>query len=177
MDLQDFWEKALRGTEVVRPRIQPLQTFAATHLPYIFLAESSLNVGDTVVRKGEVLVDKPALLLPSDMPLFEGLGFEQYSRLENDLLTSFLLLRGVRFPSLKYQNKIHTLDLCEGSLKKAIGHYSEQLQREENVSTGLVIGPEDCWQFSLLIFICMQVQKSADGDIQRLLEQYKKRKD
>ena len=32
MNIQDAWEKAVRKTEVVRPRVQPLATFAATHL-------------------------------------------------------------------------------------------------------------------------------------------------
>ena len=41
-------------------------------------------------------------------------------------------------------------------------------------ATGLFIGPEDCWQFSVLIFVCSQILKSAEGDIQKLLDQYKK---
>ncbi len=58
MDIEKTWEKALKYTEIIRPRVEPLNTFRTTHLPYIFLTESSVNVGDSVVRKGEVLVEK-----------------------------------------------------------------------------------------------------------------------
>lgn len=170
MDIQELWEKALKGTEIIRPRIQPLMTFESTRLPYIFLAESAVNTGDTVVRKGEVVVEKPSLILPSNLPQFEGFDFEKNLQTSRDVLTNFLLLRGVRFPSFRYNNKVESLDVCEGKLSKAIDEYSKQLAKAENVSTGLLIGPEEAWPFSVLIFICTQVIRSADRDIQKLLE-------
>jgi hypothetical protein len=176
MDIQGSWEKALKNTEIIRPRVQPLATFAATHLPYVFLSESSLNPGDTVVRRGEVLVEKPALILPPHSPQFEGFEFEKEPRLNKDILVNFLLVRGVMFPSMKYDNKTYSLDIYEGRLQKAIEHYSDKLQREEDVLAGLVAGPEDCWQFSVLIFIFAQIVKSADGDIQKILEEFRRKR-
>ena len=173
MDIHDSWEKALKATEIIRPRIQPLQTFETTQIPYVFLAESIVNHGDTVVRKGEVAVDKPSIILPPHLPQFEGFEFEkQFSGVE-DYLTTFLLVRGIRFPSMKYENKIMSLDVREEKLTKAIEFFSHELQRQENVSTGLVIGPEDCWQFSVLIFICSQIMRSAEGDIRKLFDRFK----
>ena len=89
------------------------------------------------------------------------------------MLINFLLVRGVRLPSLVYDNKHNTLNVFEGELNKAIKHYSDLLQRQENVKTGLLVGPEDCWQYSLLIFICSQINRNADQDIKRLLDDYK----
>ncbi len=175
MDIQEYWEKALKQTEIIRPRVQPLLTFEATRLPYIFLAESLVNQGDTVVRKGEVLVERPGLILPSDFPRFEGFDFEKELHTSQDVVTNFLLFRGVHFPSLKYNNRTSSLDIYEGGLSKAIRHYLEELERSENVSTGMMSGPEDCWQFSVLIFICAQVMRSADRDIQKLLEELRKK--
>ncbi len=177
MDIHSSWTKALRQTEVIRFRAKPLHAFETTHLPYIFLAESTVNSGDSVVRKGEVMVDKPQIILPSDLPQFEGFDFEKESKLNQDLLTSFLLIRGVRFPSFKYQNKTDSLDVFEGRLKAAIDRYGRELAHEENVSTGLIVGPEDVWQFSVLIFICLQVQRSAEGDIRRLMDDHRKQKE
>jgi len=176
MDIQEHWDKALKNTEVIRPRVQPLSTAAATHLPYIFLAESSINIGDTVVRKGEMLVEQPSIILPSDLPQFEGLDPEGQKHWNMDTLTNFLFVRGIRFPSMKYSNKTHSLDIWEGKLKAAIRHHLRELEKQENVSTGLVIGPEDCWQFSVLLFVASQVIKQAEGDIQRLLDSYKKKR-
>ena len=172
MDIQDSWEKALKYTKIIRPRPKDLQTFEATEVPYIFLSESSVNLGDTVVRKGQVTVEKPAIILPSNLPYFEGFDFENEFHSGQDMILNFLLVRGVTFPSLKYNNKTHSLDIYEGHLEKAIGHYSDKLQHGEDVSNGLVTGPEDSWQFSILIFIASQIMRSADGDIKRLLERF-----
>lgn len=175
MDIQESWERALKNTEIIRSRIKALLTFAATDLSYILLSKSAVNLGDTVVRKGKVLVEKPSLILPSHLPQFEGFDFEKEFHFNEDTITNFLLVRGVKFPSFRYNNQTYSLDIYEGNLDKAIKHFSNQLQRKEDVHSGLIIGPEDCWQFSLLIFICSMVVKSADGDIKNILEDLRRK--
>ena len=170
MNIQDSWEKAVKKTEIVRPRVSPLSTFSVTHLPYVCLSESVINDGDTVVRRGEVLVEKPSIVLPHNLPQFEGFDFEKEMHVNEDLFKSFLLVRGVQFPGMKYNNKSYSVDVYEGGLSKAIEYHKTMLQQNENVHTGLIAGPEDCWQFSVVLFICSQVFRSADGDIKRLLD-------
>ena len=175
MNIQDAWEKAVKKTEVVRPRVQPLSTFSATQLPYICLSESSVNPGDTAVRKGEVIVEKPSIVLPMNMPHFEGFNFEEDMQVNEDFLNSFFLVRGISFPSLKYNNRQQSLEVYEGPLSRAAEHYKSELQKAENVHSGLVLGPEDCWQFSVLIFVGGQITKSAEGDLKRLLDDFRGR--
>ena len=170
MNIQDIWEKTVKKTEIIRPRVTPLHTHAVTHLPYICLSESAVNSGDTVVRRGEVMVEKPAIVLPYNLPQFEGFDFEEEMHVNEDLFKSFLLVRGVQFPAMKYNNKSSSIDVYEGGLSKAIEHYKTLLQQNENVHTGLIAGPEDCWQFSVILFVCSQISRSADGDIRRLLD-------
>lgn len=172
MDIQESWQKAVNNTKIIRPRVQELHTFSATKLPYVFLTESSLNLGDTVVRYGEIIVDKPAIVLPFNLPQFEGFDFKESFPFSEDTFMNFLLVRGVSFPSFKYNNKTNFLDVYEGRLDNAVDFYLNKLQREENVNTGLITGLEDCWQFSVLIFICTQVAKSAEGDIQKILAEF-----
>jgi hypothetical protein len=169
MDIEKAWEKALKYTEIIRPRVEPLHTFKTTHLPYVFLAESSVNEGDCVVRKGEVLVEKPSIILPPDLPQLDGFDFKDVSRQQQDMIINFFLVRGIGFPSLKYNNKTYSLDIFEGRLSKAIEKYTHELQKAENVTSSLVIGPEDCWQFSVLIFVGMQILRSTDNDIKNLM--------
>ena len=176
MDIQDSWEKALKDTKIIRSRAQDLQTFSDTKLSYIFLAEALVNAGDTIVRKGEVIIEKPAILLPSDLPQFKGFDFEEDFALNPDIITNFLLIRGVRFPSVRYNNKTFSLDIYDGHIEKAIAYYSDMLQRREDVHSGLIVGSEDCWQFSTLIFICTQIEKSASSDIRRLLDYFRKKR-
>ena len=170
MNMQEIWEKAVKKTEIVRPRVMPLSAHSVTHLPYICLSESAVNAGDTVVRRGEITVEKPMIVLPQNMPQFEGFDFEKEMNVNEDLFKSFLLVRGVQFPAMKFNNKSYSVDVFEGGLSKAIEHHKNLLQQHENVHTGLVAGPEDCWQFSIVLFICSQIARSASGDIKRLLD-------
>lgn len=172
MDMQEAWQRAIKNTEIMRTRVRFLETFTHTELPYTFLAESVLNIGDTVVRKGKILVEKPTIILPGNPPQLQGFDFEDILSMDSNKVIDFLLIRGVRFPSLKYNNLTSSVDIYEGPLKKAIEHYKNQLQRIEDTTTGLVIGPEDCWQFSVLIFIATMVSRSAEEDIKRLLDRY-----
>ncbi len=175
MDLHEAWSKALKNTEIIRARVSALQTFQVTHVPYILLSESEINVGDTVVRRGEVMVDKPSLILPPNIPQLEGFEFKDEHSFDEQAMINFLLIRGISLPSLKYNNKTSNLDVFEGSLNQAVKHYQEELQRQENVASGLLIGPEDVWQLSLLIFTCSQIARNTDSDIRKLIDDYKKR--
>ncbi|MDE2028680.1 MAG: hypothetical protein KGK03_07965 [Candidatus Omnitrophica bacterium] len=177
MDITSAWEKALQETEIIRSRIIGLQTFSETHVPYILLSPSSVNEGDTVVRSGEVLVHRPSLILPPHIPQLEGFAFEDGDSFKEDSMINFLLVRGITLPSMKYDNKISALDVFEGKIQDAIGVYGNRLQREENTATGLIRGPDDVWQFSLLIFVCSQIAKNSTVDIRRLLDEYHKKKD
>jgi len=176
MDIEKAWTTALKNTEILRSRVQALQTFHDTRVPYIFLAESKINLGDTVVRKGEILVQKPSLILPPNIPQFQGFEFETENSWQENSIINFLMVRGVAMPSMKYNNTTHSIDIYEGKLNAAIKHYLDFLQSHENVLTGLLTGPEDCWQFSVLIFICSQIARDARMDIKKLLAQFKKGK-
>ena len=175
MDSTSAWEKALRETNIIRSRVIGLQTFGETQVPYILLSPSTINEGDTVVRTGEVLVHRPSLILPPNIPQLEGFNFEE-GPFKEDTMINFLMVRGITLPSMKYDNKIFSLNVFEGKIEDAIGVYGNRLQREENTSAGLICGPDQVWQFSLLIFICSQIAKNSSTDIRRLLDEYHKKK-
>jgi hypothetical protein len=173
MDIEQNWNKALKETEIIRARIQPLMSTGETFVPYILLSESSVNQGDTAVRRGEVAVGKPSIIVPPDNPQFQGFEFEEHNGINENSLVNFLLVRGVRLPSFVYDNKTSSLDIFEGDMSKAVKHFNSLLQSEENIKTGLLLGPEDCWPFSLLIFTCTQIARNLDQDIRRLLNDHK----
>ena len=175
MDGASAWEKALQETNIIRSRVTGLQTFSETQVPYILLSPSTVNEGDTVVRTGEVLVHRPSLILPPNVPQFEGFNFENESSFQENAMISFLMVRGITLPSMKYDNKIFSLNVFEGKIDDAIAFHANRLQREENTSAGLICGPDDVWQFSLVIFICSQIAKNSSVDIRRLLDEYHKK--
>ncbi len=175
MDIQELWDKARKRTEILRMRLQDLSSVDTTAVPYTFLAESSLNMGDTVVRKGQVLIERPSIVLPGFSPQFEGFEFEADLHVSDTTVANFLLVRGIHFPSLKYRHQVASLDVFEGSLQKAIDHFTDKLTVAEDIKTGLVVGPEDAWQFSLLLLVGALVVRSAEGDLRRILEEWRKR--
>ncbi len=175
MDIEQLWEKAQEKTEVIRGRAKGLSTFASTAVPYMFLAESVVNEGHTIVRKGKIIIEKPMILLPEDLPQFEGFDFEQDLEIEQGAMQMFLLMRGIRFPSLKYNNTVEKLELEELSLAKGVEKYKKELEREENVNTALILGPEDCWQLSILLYMASLVGRCARNDIMNLMEKFRER--
>jgi len=177
MDLDEKWERAVRETRIIRYRLCNLLAFDSTELPYISLAPSAINIGDTVVRKGKVIVHRPLIVLPhSPFAQFEGFDFEEDFNISGDDIRRFLLMRGISFPTLKYHNETYTLDIFEGELEKAITYFSDQLERKEDVHSGLIAGPEDAWQFSVLIYVAAMAVRSASSDIEQIIEELRRRK-
>ena len=101
MDIDQLWEEAQRKTEVIRGRVKALPTFKHARVPYIFLGESIMNEGHTIVRKGKILIEKPMIVLPEDLPQFEGFELEEEMDIGPGSLQMFFLMRGVRFPFFK----------------------------------------------------------------------------
>jgi len=170
MDFYELWMRTLKQTRIIRSRVKSLRTDDDTPMPYIFLAESRMNRGDTVVRRGEVKIQKPSLILPPNMPQFNGFDFEDQTQAFPDSIANFFLVRGISIPSYHYNNTTCRLDVFEGGLERAVAHYQDELARQENVRTGLLSGPEECWPLSILLYNCTQVVKNAGQDIRRLLD-------
>ena len=178
MDFMEKWDKATQETEILRSRLRSLLAFEATELPYVALASSSVNPGDTVVRKGKVVVQRPLLLLPSRfLPQFEGFDFEKDYQVDSDKIRRLLLMRGISFPSLKYCHETHTVDVFEGYLEKAVNYFSREMEKREDVHSGLMLGPEDCWQFSVIIYVATLAVRSLPGDLEKLMDDFNKKKD
>lgn len=174
MELEEQWEKAVNSTEILRFRLPKLATFKITDVSYIFLAESLVNLGDTVVRRGKIYIHKPAIILPGNMPNFEGFDFEDNLEVSEETVKTFFLVRGITFPSLKFKNETSSVDIYEDSLQKAIEHFKDKLEKSEDVDVGLIVGPADCWQFSIIIYTGMLMAKSTDSDLKWFEEKFKK---
>lgn len=170
MNIEDLWQKAVNKTEIFKARLRLLHTFSETILPYIYLGESAINEGDVVVRMGRVIFQKPVIFLPGNFPQFEGFQIDERDlHLDNDAVASFLFVRGVSFPTMKYSNETHKLDVLPGPLSKVIRKYKKELEKKEDVTTGLIIAPEDCWQFSILIYLSTLAARSLPEDIKNIL--------
>ncbi len=174
MDIEQLWQKALKETQIHHHRLSSLSTFSNTEVDYLVLSASHFNDKDTVVRSGRINIMHPVLILPPDYPQLEGFALEELVDLNADSLRSFLYMRGVRLPSLKYYNKTYTMEVLEEPLSDTLSKYKNELERKEDVHTGLIVGPNDAWQFSLLLYVATLIDKSIDKDIKNILDRYKK---
>ncbi len=175
MEFHEAWARALKETEIIRSRVLSLPTYDDSHVPYLFLSPSTLNEGDTVVRRGKILVQRPALMLPPNIPQLEGFDIQKNEGETDSSVMSFLLVRGITIPSLKYNNQTHSLDVFEGDVRQAVSYFANQMEREEDVATGLLLGHEDVWQFSVLIFVCSQIARNTEVDLKRLMDDFRRR--
>ncbi len=80
-------------------------------------------------------------------------------------------------PSLEFTNEIAGMDLHEESLDKTIDHFLDKFELNEDIDTSLISGPGDCYQFSILIFVAAMVGRSASSDLEKLMNDLKKRRD
>jgi hypothetical protein len=174
MDFEQKWQKAVKNTEIERSYLGHLNSSSTTTLSYIMLSESTLDSSDTVIRKGKVDITRPIIYLPDNNPMFEG--FELSSRdISDSSILNFLLLRGINFPSLKYQNSVYSLDIDSSSLSDVVKKSKRELQMSEDVKAGLIVGPDDCWQYSLIVYVAALASKSASNDIKKYLDDLKER--
>jgi len=167
--MEDFEKKlklARQQTQILRTRKSDLFTFGTTSLPYVFLAESLINEGDTIIRRGEVKTAKPSLIMGEDLPTFEGFSDEESDHKQ----MSFVFGRGFQFPSLNFQNNDMQLEVVSKELKAVSDEVQNEFDKTHDSRTAVISGPEESWAFSLLIYAGEMTKRSAPGNIKDMFE-------
>jgi hypothetical protein len=160
--------EAQRQTEILRTRRNLLYTFGNTRLPYVFLGQSAINEGDVVKRQGEVTVEPPKIVAPGSGAEFAGFGLEELP----EGVTPIILNRWVKFPTARYENAGGELEVVTGPLEGAIERTLEELERQNDIRTGVIRGPEDKWGFSLLGYVGQMIVRSTPGNIGEYFEHF-----
>jgi len=169
MGLQEDFMRALGETRIIRQRQSKLLTLSETELSYVLLSESAMNVGDTVVRKGIVKVNKPQLLLLHNPMEFQGFEYEEDSSGNGAFMA---LARMASFPPGKYSNIGNQMEVFNGSVERAIDHYQRELDKSGDHHTGLCAGPVDIWALSLFVYVGKMVAKSAPTDLDDMINRH-----
>ena len=104
MNPNEMLKASYETTHIIRERKYSLYTFGDTRLPYYFVSRSELDSKDTVVREGNVVVEKPQILLPGTMGVFEGFEFDEDMGVDENDVQHLLIARKILLPSLKYTN-------------------------------------------------------------------------
>lgn len=167
-DFEQRWLRAKDGTTIHRRRKNDLYTFGTTALPYIFIASSAINTGDSIIRRGEMKTEKPAIIWGGGQPETERFsGFENEGEEGQDQI---LFARAFRFPDLQVQNKGMELEVVTRELHSLSDELMGDLDSDSDSRTAVIEGPEDLWGLSLLIYAAEMTQRSAPGNFRDIAE-------
>lgn len=163
---EERFRAALEQTKVHRARRTNLFTFGATRLPYIFAAESAVNRGETVVRTGEIVTEKPNLILPEEIPTFSGFQTDDGEGRQLQLVFGRLF----RFPAVHCRNDGVALEVVPGEMERVVDGRIAELDRSGNSRTAVISGREDLWHISLMVYAGEMMHRSAPDNIREMLE-------
>lgn len=167
---QKFIE-AVRNTKILRARKNYLFTFGNTRLPYVMVANSLINAGSSVIRTGEVVVEKPQIIISNDSSAFEGFDIDR-SLVDIDQVKFALMSRGISFPQMNYKNSTQFLEVVSDKLEVIIERQMNQFEDANDSRVGLIQCREDTWNLSLLHYVLTQVIRSSTSNMQEYLERY-----
>ena len=170
MEMEEALKMAQADTRFVRVRKNLLYTFGSTRLPYICLSQSVARPDNVVVRRGEVMADKPQIAVPGIDFSFEGFSDDDpKAGSEGDML-AVLLARRISMPPSKYVNKTGTEVLESGPMSEAIERAVNRLDCDNDVRTAVISAPERVWGLSVLLYVGSQVARSASSNVQEHFE-------
>ncbi len=167
----DAFMAAVRSTRIHRSRKNYLFTFGNTKLPYRIVAESSINEKSSIIRSGEVIVDKPQILFTSDPTSFDGFVAEG-NHADLDSIKYALLSRGINFPQMNYKNNTDSLEVVSELPNVIIDRFMNQFEDQNDSKTALIQCREDLWNLALLHYVLGEVIRSSSSNMQEYLERY-----
>ena len=146
---------AVEHTEVVRPPEQTLATFGVTNIYYYLLTEPVYKEilgkeGETVVREGKMIAEKPKIVTPYYLlSLFEGFEhgkeFAEYLVREYGPNEAGLLYR--------YRNEPAETNVLSSPMETVIHNIKQKIDREGNPMAAIIKGVDEMWDICLMKFI------------------------
>jgi hypothetical protein len=172
---REKFEECWRATEVVREYQRMLFTFGDMELPYVLIAEHGRFKDRTVVRKGVMLLQKPHILLP---PSYSGLQFQEGFEHANAIPPeAVFLLRAMQLPYSQISNRPIAKEQMEyGSLQSVLDRFDREMESGEDMETGLIKGPVDGADISLMRYSLGLAIKSTPGNVKEFFEHLRRRR-
>lgn len=171
MDIDDERiEYAARHTEILRHPRQHLSTFGITNIYYYLVTEPSYRefadeTGETVVREGRVIAERPQIVTPYYLTHLEGFSYD--ARQYFDML---MRMHGPDMPGLfyTYKNEPRGLNIVSDSWPAVVGKLNEEIDKKNDPLASIIKGQDDLWDVSLLKFIYEITSRSAQTNINQL---------
>ncbi len=165
---------AVRHTEILRPPKQSLATFGTTNIYYYLVTEpvySELvkNVtepkatqGETVVREGRVIAERPRIVTPYYLSRLEGFSSEARGYFE-----ALLKAHGPDAPGLfyTYKNEPKELNIVSDNLLSVVDKLNAEINKRGDPLTSIIKGEDEFWDVSLMKFIYEMTRSSLRNNL------------
>ncbi len=171
MDIDnDRIEYAARHTEVLRHPRQHLSTFGITNIYYYLVTEPAYSelvsiVGETVVREGRVIAERPKIVTPYYLSRLEG--FSSDARRYFEML---LRMHGADTPGLfyTYKNESKGLNIVSENWPTVVDKLNDEIDKKGDPLASIIKGQDELWDVSLLKFIYEITQRSLQDNISQM---------
>ncbi len=161
MDFNEALQYASQATSIARARKNLLYTFGSTRLPYICLSAAEDEEDQVQIRRGEVTAEPPKIALPGENFSLEGFEADP----ENDALPYLLIARRINMPPAKYVHRADSTQKRHGSLPELVEKFVQDLERDNDIRTAVISGPDRFWTLSVLLYVGSQVMRSTPANL------------
>ena len=162
--------EAVRHTEILRPPRQSLSTFGTTNVYYYLVTEPAYSdlvpdAGETVIREGRVITEKPKIVTPYYLSRLEGFSFDAKRYFE-------MLIRtyGADAPGLfyTYRNEPKELNIVSDNWQAVVAKLNEEIDKRGDPLASIIKGVDDLWDVSLFKFIHEITKSSLQDNVAQL---------
>ena len=163
---------AAEQTEVLRPPRQHLATFGLTNVQYYLVTEPSYadltgEVRETVVREGQVVVERPQIVTPSYLLNFFQ-GFDHGREFAEFLMEA----HGPHSPGLlySYRHELKDTSIVSDPPDVVAGRLVDMVEREGQHLAAVVKGVDHLWDISVMKFVHDLTVGSLGKNVQEMAE-------
>jgi hypothetical protein len=163
-------EQAARHTEILRHPRQHLSTFGITNIYYYLVTEPVYTelvseVGETVIREGRVIAERPKIVTPYYLTQLEGFSFDARQYFE-----TLLKMHGADAPGLfyTYKNEPKGLNIVSENWSAVVDKLNDEIDKKGDPLASIIKGQDELWDVSLLKFIYEITSRSVQNNIAQL---------
>ena len=162
--------EAILHTEILRSPKQSLYTFGTTNIYYYLVTEPAYSdivkdTGETVIREGRVIAERPKIVTPYYLNNLEGFSPEA-RRYFRALLEEF----GADSSGLyySYRNEPKDFNIVSDNLVTIVARLNSEIDRKNDPLTAIIKGEDTLWDVSVMKFIYEMTRNSIPSNLNDL---------
>ncbi|MCL2706909.1 MAG: hypothetical protein FWE97_01905 [Dehalococcoidia bacterium] len=168
MNEEDRLLNAIGHTTVLRRPRQALATFGVTNISYYILshpAYAEQEIGETVVRTGRVIANRPHIVTPYYLSRLDGFSVDA-----RRYFSKLIEVHGPDAPGVyyTYRNEHLNTDVVSDSIDKVIDRINAEIDERNDPLAAVIRGDDTLWDVALMKFIFEITRASANWNIKEL---------